>query len=100
MHKTVKVHIGSALSLGQKLSPNSISLLFLRLPDVTYALDRVRARVVQGGHEIPEAEIRRRFDTGWRNFKSRYKDIADAWYVLDANNPSMVLLSGERSKHD
>jgi len=40
------------------------------------------------------------FMTGWRNFKSRYKDIADAWCVLDANNPSVVLLSGERSKYD
>lgn len=78
----------------------SISLLFLRLPDVTHALDRVRARVVQGGHDIPEAVIRRRFDAGWRNFESRYKDIADVWYVLDANNPSVVLLSGERSKND
>lgn len=71
----------------------SISLLFLRLPDVTHALDRVRARVVQGGHDIPEAVIRRWFDAGWRNFESRYKDIADAWCVLDSNNPSVVLLS-------
>ena len=60
----------------------------------------MRARVVQGGHDIPELVIRRRFDAGWWNFENRYKDIADAWYVLDANNPSVILLSGERSKHD
>jgi predicted ABC-type ATPase len=77
----------------------SVSLLFLRLPDVTHALDRVCARVVQGGHDIPEAVIRRRFAAGWRNFEGIYKDIADAWYVLDANNPSVILLSGERSEH-
>lgn len=75
----------------------SIVLVFLKLPDVTHALDRVKARVAQGGHNIPEAMIRRRFAAGWRNFERIYKDIANAWYVLDANDTTVVLSSGERS---
>lgn len=74
----------------------SIVLVFLRLPDLTHALDRVKARVAQGGHDIPEAVIRRRFAAGWKNFENLYKDIADTWYVLDANDTTVVLSSGER----
>lgn len=74
----------------------SIVLVFLKLPDLTHALDRVKARVAQGGHDIPEAVIRRRFAAGWKNFENLYKDIADTWYVLDANDTTVVLSSGER----
>ncbi len=77
----------------------SIVLVFLKLPQLTHALDRVKARVAQGGHNMLEAVICRRFAAGLRNFEGIYKDIADAWYVLDANNPSVILLSGERSEH-
>jgi len=75
----------------------SIVLVFLKLPDVTHALDRVKARVAQCGHNIPEAVIRRRFAAGWRNFERIYKDIANAWYVLDANDKTVILSSGEHS---
>lgn len=77
----------------------SIVLVFLKLPQLTHALDRVKARVAQGGHNIPEAVIRRRFAAGWSNFENIYKDIADAWYVLDANDTTVVLSSGGRSSN-
>lgn len=74
-------------------------ILFLRLPEVTHALDRVKARVAQGGHNIPEVVVRRRFNAGWRNFEKVYKDMADAWYVLDANDTTVVLSAGERRRN-
>lgn len=68
-----------------------ITVIFLKLPSVCHAIQRVRAQVAQGGHDIPEAVIRRRFDAGWKNFETVYKSLASAWYVVDANDHSQVL---------
>ena len=60
-----------------------MSLFFLRLPDADAAIARVAERVKQGGHNIPEAIIRRRFDAGLRNFQEAYKSAVDAWALFD-----------------
>jgi predicted ABC-type ATPase len=60
-----------------------VCLFYLRLPDVETAIARVAMRVRQGGHDIPENVIRRRFDSGLRNFDLIYKGVVDAWAVYD-----------------
>lgn len=60
-----------------------VSLFFLRLPDAEAAIDRVATRVRQGGHNIPEDVIRRRFAAGLRNFDTVYKAEVDAWALYD-----------------
>lgn len=69
-----------------------VSLFFLALPNVETAIARVAARVRQGGHDIPESAIRRRFDTGWRNFHQRYKRAVDDWAVYDNAGVEPVML--------
>ena len=63
----------------------------LRLPDAEMAIARVAARVRQGGHNIPEAVIRRRFAAGLRNLE-RYKAGVDAWAVYDNAGSEPVLV--------
>ena len=60
-----------------------VSLFFLALPDAETAIARVAERVRQGGHDIPQPIIRRRFDAGWRNFQQRYKQAVDDWALFD-----------------
>lgn len=60
-----------------------VSLFFLRLPDAEAAIDRVATRVRQGGHNIPEDVIRRRFAAGLHNFDTVYKAEVDAWALYD-----------------
>ena len=69
-----------------------VKIVFLHLPSVNVAIDRVCLRVQQGGHHIPEAVIRRRFHSGWDNFNNIYKHIVDAWVLYDnsGNNPLLV----------
>lgn len=38
-------------------------------------------RVRCGGHEVPEQDIRRRFEHCFVNFWRIYREIADYWYV-------------------
>ena len=74
-----------------------VKLFFLRLPTPEMAITRVRQRVVEGGHDVPEAVIRRRFHAGWRNFEVIYRDLVDEWTVYDNSGDSPVL-SAEGSK--
>lgn len=75
-----------------------VSLFFLSLPDSKMAIDRVAARVRQGGHNIPEAIIHRRFMAGIHNFEHVYREIVDAWALYDNSGDSPVLINwGEKS---
>jgi predicted ABC-type ATPase len=61
-----------------------VALIYLRLPSVAMAIERVRRRVAQGGHGIPEAVIRQRFAKSGEYFQKHYKGIVDEWYVWDS----------------
>lgn len=69
-----------------------VSLYFLSLPSVETAIARVEERVRQGGHAIAEPVIRRRFASGWRNFKQHYKPAVDDWALYDNAGTEPVLL--------
>ncbi len=69
-----------------------VALFFLRLPMPEMSITRVRLRVLAGGHNIPEAVIRRRFPSGWSNFNSIYRDIVDDWAVYDSSGDTPKLM--------
>lgn len=60
-----------------------ISVFFLWLPTPELALSRIRDRVAKGGHDIAEIDVRRRFERSIRNFLSRYRYVADTWFLFD-----------------
>lgn len=62
-----------------------VELIFLKLPTQELAVQRVKQRVKQGGHNILEADIRRRFDRGLENFYNIYKTKVNCWRLLNAN---------------
>lgn len=69
---------------------------FLWLPKPAIAIARVRERVKKGGHNVPVADIRRRFGRGLRHFVFDYAPIATRWAVWDnlANPPKLRADSG------
>jgi predicted ABC-type ATPase len=69
-----------------------VKIVFLSLPDAELAIARVTARVAQGGHDVPEDAIRRRFKTGLDNFRRIYRPLADAWVLYDNSGAQPVLL--------
>ncbi len=69
-----------------------VTLLFLALPTAEEAIERVRQRVSQGGHDVPEDVIRRRFVSGWRNFRDVYRHEVDEWFWYDNSNSVPVLI--------
>lgn len=69
----------------------TVKLLFLSLPNAEMALARIAARVAQGGHNVPETVVRRRFAAGIRNF-DRYKLLVNVWQLYDNSGAPPILL--------
>ena len=60
-----------------------VHLAFLSLPTVEMAVARVAARVRNGGHNVPEDVVRRRYRTGLTNFFTLYQPVANSWQMFD-----------------
>jgi predicted ABC-type ATPase len=75
---------GHARSIPQwRAAGYRVKLIFLKLDTVDTAIARVGERVRQGGHDVPNEIIRRRFKAGLRNFHELYKPLVDAWALYD-----------------
>jgi predicted ABC-type ATPase len=68
-----------------KVSEYRVHLVFLSLPNPELAVARVAERVRQGGHDVPESVVQRRFTAGLRNFFTLYRAVADTWQVFDTS---------------
>ncbi len=69
-----------------------VKIIFLSLSSVDIALARIRSRVTQGGHDIPEVVVRRRFKRGLIHFEQIYKRLVNSWVLYDNSGPLPKLL--------
>jgi predicted ABC-type ATPase len=69
-----------------------IHLFFLWVNSIDIALRRIDKRVRNGGHSVPEATVRRRFEKSLFNFFNLYQPIVDSWAMFDNSEevPKMV----------
>lgn len=75
-----------------------IDLIYLALPTVEDSIARVAKRVLQGGHDIPEARLRRRFDLSLEYFETLYKPLADEWEMWVSGDTAYDLLGFGRNE--
>jgi predicted ABC-type ATPase len=75
-----------------------VKLVFLQLNSAEEAVARVAQRVRQGGHNIPEAVIRRRFAAGRSNFTHHYAPLVDSWALYDNSGMEPVLLDWSENR--
>ena len=73
-----------------------IIIYYLKVPSVEFAIERVKLRVSQGGHNISEVDIRRRFDRSWDNFQKIYKNMADSWIMFDTSGSYPILIDSSK----
>ena len=66
-----------------KAGGRRIEIVYLRISSPQLALRRIAARVKQGGHNVPRADVLRRFTRSWINFQRAYRLLADEWTVYD-----------------
>ena len=77
-----------AQALGYK-----VHLIFFFLENEEQAIARVAQRVKNGGHGIPEEDIRRRFTRGIFNLINLYMPICEVVYVLNNNYVPAILVA-------
>jgi predicted ABC-type ATPase len=69
-----------------------IEIVYLKLTEIRVALQRIAGRVRIGGHDVPEADVRRRFARSWVNFVRRYRPLAHRTLLFDVDGPAPILL--------
>jgi hypothetical protein len=74
-----------------------VTIIYFWLKSPNLAVERVRARVLSGGHNIGESTIRRRYGVGLSYFFDLYMKIADRWILADNSTiPFKVVAQGWR----
>ena len=75
----------------------TVTLLYFWLNSPDLAVERVKARVEAGGHDIPEETIRRRYSVGIYYFFNYYAPICERWILADNSQiPFRVIAEGSK----
>ena len=72
---------------------HQVTLLFFWLNSPDLAAQRVKNRVQEGGHNIPEAVIRRRYESGLQHFFTLYRPVVDSWVFVDNSGESYRVIT-------
>jgi predicted ABC-type ATPase len=73
-----------------------VELVYLWLSSTDLALRRVRARVAQGGHDVPPSVIERRYHRGLRNLFALYLPLCNLWTIGDNSGDELITVAHGR----
>ena len=77
--------------LDRELAGYRSHLAFVYTRSARTNVQRVAARVAGGGHDIPEADILRRYDRSFANFFGLFKDRVSSWELIDNSGPTISI---------
>lgn len=78
----------------------NITLIYIWLKSPELALQRVAERVRNGGHNIPEEVVRRRYRNGINNLFKLFMPICDVWIVADNSQNDLKLIAKKSAGFD
>ncbi|MGB3851590.1 MAG: zeta toxin family protein [Tunicatimonas sp.] len=70
-----------------------ITCIFFWLDSEEMAISRVNIRVKEGGHDIPEEVIRRRYKSGLKNFFNLFLPKVDNWLFVNNSGDSYEVIA-------
>lgn len=75
-----------------------VVLAFFWLPSFAMAIERVKQRVIEGGHSIPSEVIKRRYQRGLENLFHLFMAVCDQWLLIDNSDLTPELIAnGEKN---
>lgn len=76
-----------------------VTLIYFWLNSPELAIARVKRRVAEGGHDIPEFIIRRRYKNGLLNLFKLFIPICDYWIIIDnSQKPYIIVAEGQEGQ--
>lgn len=75
-----------------------VTLCFVAVRTVEDSIKRVQFRSEEGGHHIPEEDLRRRFPRSIEHFFNRYSKLADNWYFFDNTGNTAILVAYQETE--
>ncbi len=76
-----------------------IHIFFLWIPSSQLAIARVKDRVSKGGHHVPVADIKRRFERSTEKFFKSYRPLADKWILFNNAGASPKIIAKKQNAH-
>lgn len=70
-----------------------VTLVYFWLNSQELAVERVKNRVISGGHNIPENVIYRSYSAGIKNLSKLYLPICDYWLIIDNSEPPFQIVA-------
>ncbi|NHM00805.1 zeta toxin [Flavobacterium sp. KDG-16] len=78
----------------------NVTLLFFWLQNVDLAIERVKTRVLEGGHNIETDVIKRIYSNGIRNLFDIYISIVDEVLIFDNSGGKPILIADKTLKSE
>ncbi|MCG2726024.1 MAG: zeta toxin family protein [Elusimicrobia bacterium] len=89
------------LKLFQSLKKQEYKLhiFFLWIPSAQLAVARIKDRVKQGGHNVPNEDIKRRFKRSIVNFFELYGPLSNSWSLFDNSETKPKLIAKKNNSN-
>lgn len=65
-----------------KAKAYTVEIIYIFLEDPKVCIERIKERVLNGGHFVPDEAVIRRFYRSKNNFWNTYKQLADKWFLI------------------
>ncbi len=76
-----------------RTSKYKIVLSFIFVENEQEAINRIKLRVLKGGHDVPEEDVRRRYWRSKSNFWNMYRSLVDEWSLFMNSEDSFSLVA-------
>jgi predicted ABC-type ATPase len=59
-----------------------VKLVYIYLDNPSVCIERIKERVLKGGHNVPDKDVIRRYFRSKNNFWNIYKNLVDKWFLI------------------
>lgn len=80
-----------------KESGYRIKLLYIYLNNKVLCKERIKIRVIKGGHSVPEKDVERRYEKSLAHF-FYYKNLVDEWTLYSNNSDDFIEIANCKNK--
>ncbi len=82
-----------------KLKGYAVTIVYLFVESPEISIDRIKIRVLNGGHFVPDDDVRRRFYRSKTLFWKKYRLLANNWFVYYNADDTFEKIAEEKNKH-